>query len=254
MTIELRPLQIEFINDENVKIFHAGTQTEKTFSLNELRYMVTFFLEYYHEGTTELSPLVLAFPQSEDECLSSPPQIEDKFKEYWGHRHELYRFIVEKGLLQIQFNVINEIKKVVPKSVMERIGDTYWNLYQKFSSLAEAKDPQLKQALNVNWVEMYLQAGEITINEYCKPFKELCVKLGVHSRDIRCFVCPLKTFCLGSEGWCAGNALTLLNTVEEQKKKVTRPISEIKMIASFLKEFGYNEYQRWRKEIVDRWV
>lgn len=59
------------LDGNKVKIKHQ--ETEREFNLEDFKRIVTVYLEYYREGTTDLNPLVKEYPENKDE-YESPPQ------------------------------------------------------------------------------------------------------------------------------------------------------------------------------------
>jgi len=84
--------------------YMEGGERQGLFSIDEFKWMVTFLLEYYEDGTTDLSPVVKQFPQSYWEYRSPPPPeaFPDKIG-VWNSRRELYDFVLAENLFPIYF-------------------------------------------------------------------------------------------------------------------------------------------------------
>jgi len=90
------------LTDDKIEIYHKGANTQRTFSLPQFKEMVTAYLKYYEDGTTDFPLNLTLFPSNYNDYYLPIKNFNEK--EYWSHRRELYSFVIENSLFPIQFN------------------------------------------------------------------------------------------------------------------------------------------------------
>jgi len=224
-----KALIIELLEDGRIRVLHPAKNSEFIMNKGTFQWKTTYLLEYYREGTTELSPLVVRLPQNEVEFFEPPKETEDEFLlELWCHRQELFDFAEAQELLQISYLTLDLIGEVINKdldrwkSVGQESALRCLEIKRKLEEALEAESFARLLKLYEEAISMMKSRYEFLRENICNVFQAYCDSLGIYASNIKCKFCPFLT----AETFIGKKRTELLSADKENEEELRRIIRE----------------------------
>jgi hypothetical protein len=200
----LGALDLHVLSDGRIIVYHRAANTERRFSLEGFKRVVTWLLEYYREGTTDLSPIVKTFPANEQEFEEAPKDRRDEaVLALWPHRFELYRFVKVNNLFDIAFpnhweGVIQTIRAKLDwlrtQGGWDQKAALGWEIDALYDKILAAKTKRRLLPLLCDLIAKYKQMISMIKQVVCPVIKSYFTKQGIYPDYMKCMYCPFRVF------------------------------------------------------------
>jgi hypothetical protein len=200
----LGALDLHALPDGRIIVYHRASNTEKRFALEEFKRIVTWLLEYYREGITDLSPIVKTFPANEQEFEEAPKDCDIKaVLALWRYRFELYRFVKTNNLFRITFpnhweGVIKTIRAKLDwlrtQGGWDQKATLGWEIDALYDKILAAKTKKQLLPLCKELILKYKDMIALIKKIVCPVIKSYFVKQGIYPDYMKCMYCPFRVF------------------------------------------------------------
>lgn len=195
-------LECRVLQDGRIVIYHRTKNIERRFAPGEFKRITTYLLEYYREGTTELSPIgVLAYPSNSLEFHEPPKRIRENDEavlDLWSHRTQLYMFVETNKLFEIQYLSLDHMeywKSVGIDKFRTLVNQHVFNMNDFIGLLDKAIKAQMIGEAKYYYDkarEAFLNITKWLIENYCDPIQKYADSFGIYDLGIKCKFCPFQ--------------------------------------------------------------
>jgi len=200
----LSALECHALKDGRIIIYHRATNVERRFTLDQFKLVVTFLLEYYREGKTDLSPIVKTFPVNKKEFHEAPKDCTiEGVLALWTYRGELYKFVKKHNLFNIMYpnhwegviqtirNRIEELRTTGGWTEKARLG---WKVDSLLDEVLKAKTKRELLELLHDLITQYKEMINLIIRVVCPVIQSYFTKQNIYADYFRCSYCPFRVF------------------------------------------------------------